>query len=81
MVEQLVLEKIYRLSKPIGTRCGCGAVLQPGEFVKVLKETSPNRVLVLHQIAPLEAGEITHGNGHKVRKSSLRMSAEELPEE
>ena len=78
MVEQLVLGKVYRVSKPVETRCGCTAILQPGDFVKVERLTSPNRALVLHQTGPLEDGKITHGSGHKVRNRHLRMSVEEL---
>ena len=78
MVEQLVVGRIYRVSKPVETRCGCTAILQPGDFVMVGKQTSPNRVMVLHQRGALEDGKITHGSGHKVRKSTLRMGVEEL---
>lgn len=80
MVEQLVLGRIYRVSKPVSTKC-CTYILQPGAFVRVERVTSPNRVMIGHQEAPLEAGDMTHADGHKVRKSTLRMSVEEIEEE
>lgn len=80
MVEQLVLGKIYRVSKQTTTRC-CSCILQPGEFVKVERQTSPNRVLIGHQTDELQIGPDGEGwHGHKVRKSTLRMSVEELVE-
>ena len=77
MVEQLVLGRIYRVSTPIKTRC-CTYVIQPGAFVRIERVTSPNRVMIGHQTAPLEDGEMTQSDGHKVRRSTLRMSVEEL---
>ena len=79
MVDQLVLGTIYRVSKPVSTK-RCSHVLQPGDFVKVERQTSPNRVLVGSQRQPLEDGEMKHSSGHKIRKSTLRMNVEELVE-
>ena len=78
MVEHLVLEKVYRVSATIKTRC-CTHTLQPGDLVKVVRQTSPNRVLVGHQTEAFKIGSDGKGwCGHKVRKSTLRMSVEEL---
>lgn len=68
MVDHIEVGKTYRLTKAIPTRCACGLVLEPGVYIQVEKETSPNRVLVGHGLT------LTEMSFHKIRKSTLRMN-------
>ena len=61
---------IYRLTEPIKTHCLCGDILQPNEYVEVVKQTSPNRVQVIHGME-MTAGSV-RGSLHKIRVSSFR---------
>ena len=63
---------IYRLTEPIKTHCYCGYVLQPNEYVEVVKVTSPNRVQVIHNMEMIEGSVSVGGSVHKIRASSLR---------
>ena len=84
MVERIEAGKVYRLSESIRTHCDCGGVLQPGDYVEVCKQTSPNRVQVIHgtslvdPILTPDCGFRVQGSVHKIRTSSLRRAATEV---
>lgn len=74
MLDTVEIGRIYRVVEPIRTHCPCGTIIQPGWYLRVLSQTSPNRVWVAYGDTP---GTIAAC--HKVRRSSVRRAVQEIP--
>jgi hypothetical protein len=67
-VETPHIDKEYRVTGEIPALC-CEGRLAPGEIVRVVRQTSKNRLLVKPR---------TQGF-HRVKRSTFRMNVEEIP--